>query len=503
MEEKTMEKNHEIEIDMKRMFGLLLNKAWLIALVAVVCAVVVFVGTWLFVAPKYQSTIMFYVNNSVNPSGGSITSSDMAASRGLVESYAIILNTRETLNEVIDHADLNRTYKDLQSMIKAEAVEETEILKVVVTSTDPAEAEAIADAITKVLPERSKKIIDGSSVKIVTGADLPQAPSSPNYLLNTILGALAGVLVVVAVIIMQDIFDTTIRGEDDVTRVGNHPILAAVPNMDEQVKSDRYGRTGYRVLDKTKLASKTTVEKIGPNISFLATEAYKLLRTKLLLSFADDKKCRVVGVSSSLAGEGKSTTAVNLAYSMSQLGKRVLLIDCDMRRPSAADKLPIRKTPGLSDYLSGQAPADTLLQRCGISEDENAFHVISAGNTPPNPMELLSSKKMEKTIAQLRENYDYIILDLPPLGEVGDALAAASMTDGMLLVVRQDYCDRLSLSDTIHQFAFANYKILGVVFNCAEEKIKQVYRKYPTRYGYSSYANRARRETNTNRMDKS
>lgn len=503
MEENMMEKNHEVEIDIKRIFGLLLNKAWLIALVAVACAVVMFVGTWLFVAPKYQSTIMFYVNNSVNPSGGSITSSDMAASRGLVESYAIILNTRETLNEVIDYADLNRTYAQLQGMVKAEPVEDTEILKVVVTSTDPAEAQTIADAITKVLPERSKKIIDGSSVKIVTGANLPQAPSSPNYSTSAILGAMVGALLVIAVIIMRDIFDTTIRGEDDVARVGAHPVLAAVPNMDEQSKGTFYNRYGYRGINKANLTSKTAVNKVGPNISFMATEAYKLLRTKLLFSFVDDKKCHVVGVTSSLAGEGKSVTAVNLAYSISQLGKRVLLIDCDMRRPGIADKLPIQKAPGLSDYLSGQTSAETLLQLCGLPEDESAFHVVSAGNIPPNPMELLSSKKMEKTIAQLRESYDYIILDLPPLGEVSDALAAAGLIDGMLLVVRRDYCDRVSLNDTVRQITFANCKVLGVLLNCAEEKVNQEYRKYPMRYSYSSSAGKLRKETKANGMNKS
>ena len=172
---------------------------------------------------------------------------------------------------------------------------------------------------------------------------------------------------------------------------------------------------------------------------------------------------------------------------MSQLGKRVLLIDCDMRRPSMADKLPVKKTPGLSDYLSGQTPAETLIQLCGISGDESAFHVISAGHTPPNPMELLSSKKMEKTLSQLRGNYDYIILDLPPVGEVGDALVVAGMVDGMLLVVRQDRCDRVALNNTTRQLAFANCKVLGTVFNGASALIKGRYYKYSKAYGYGEY----------------
>ena len=185
-------------------------------------------------------------------------------------------------------------------------------------------------------------------------------------------------------------------------------------------------------------------------------------------------------------------SAVNLAYTTSQLGKRVLLIDCDMRRPSLADKLPINKQPGLSDYLTGQINAENLLQYCGIKDDAQAFHVISSGRTPPNPMELLSSARMERMLMRLKESYDYIILDLPPVGEVGDAMAAAKLTDGMLVVVRQDYCNRLALNSAVRQFEFVDAKILGVVFNCVSEEgrgyyqkyYRRYYRKYGYRYGY-------------------
>ena len=117
------------------------------------------------------------------------------------------------------------------------------------------------------------------------------------------------------------------------------------------------------------------------------------------------------------------------------------------------------------------------------------FHAISSGRTPPNPMELLSSVRMRKMLAYLRSNYDYIILDLPPVGEVGDALAAAPLTDGMLLVVRQNYCDRIVLNHTVRQFEFVDAKILGVVFNCTTEEGgaygKKYYKRYYKKYGKS------------------
>ena len=200
----------------------------------------------------------------------------------------------------------------------------------------------------------------------------------------------------------------------------------------------------------------------------------------------------MIGVSSAMTGEGKSLTSVNLAYTLSQLGERVLLIDCDMRRPSLPAKLPIARKPGLSGYLSGRVSENNLIQLCGLKEDEAAFHVIAAGQNPPNPVELLSSPKMAKMLKMLRNGYDYIILDLPPIGEVSDALAVAKETDGILLVVRQDYCDRIVLSETVQQFAFINAKILGVVFNCTSEHSGKYYgtsyyKRYYRRRYYKRY----------------
>ena len=212
------------------------------------------------------------------------------------------------------------------------------------------------------------------------------------------------------------------------------------------------------------------------------------MRTKLQFSFTDEGVSRVIGLSSALSGEGKSLSAINLAFTLSQLDKKVILIDCDMRRPSLATKLSIEKVPGLSSYLSGQNTMENLIQKCGLSGEEDAFDVVAAGRNPPNPIELLSSDNMLKMLDYLRKKYDYIILDLPPVGEVSDALAVAKITDGMLLVVRQHYCNRIALSDTARQFAFVNAKILGVVYNCTSENAKNYgyrkgyYKRYYRRY---------------------
>lgn len=493
MDEKTISKNDEIEFDLQRLVGALVKKGWLIGIVAVVCAVAMFFGTLFFIAPKYQSSAMFYVNNnslSIGEASLSITSSDISASRGLVKSYIVILNTRESLNDVIDYAGVDRTYGELKQMISAEAVDSTEIFQVVVTSTDPAEAEEIADAIAYILPKRIASIIEGTSAKVVDSAVLPARPSSPSYTKNTMLGFVIGLALTAAFVVLRELMDITVRTEEDIALSCKHPVLAAVPDMEAHTKGGYYYGYGNKKKAYAKAGAKDSKqpELIGGNISFAAAESYKLLRTKLQFSFADEENCRVIGVSSAIHGEGKSLSSVNLAYTMSQLGKKVLLVDCDLRRPSLSEKLPIKKAPGLSDFLAGQTQADNLIQMCGVKEDERAFHVISAGRIPPNPMELLSSARMERMVARLRNVYDYVILDLPPVGEVSDALAVAKFTDGLLVVVRQDYCDRIALNSAIRQFEFVDARILGIVFNCTSDERRGYGRRYYRSY-YKRYTN--------------
>ena len=495
MNEKDIRNEETIEINVGRVLHAILDQAWMVAIVAVVCAIVTFLGTFFFVTPKYQSSAMFYVNNSnlsLGDTSFSISSGDLTTSRNLVDSYIVILNTRETLVDVIDYAGASRTYKQLREMISSEAVNDTEIFKVTVTSTDPQEAERLANAIAYILPKRIGTIIDGTSAKVADSAVVPSSPSSPSYSKNTVVGFLLGFMLSVGAIVLLEIYDTTIRSEEDVNQTCKHPILAAVPDMTATSKGGSYygsSRSKYGKYAPNSQQSKRAI--MGPNISFAASEAYKLLRTKLQFSFTDDRNCHVIGLSSALSGEGKSLTAVNLAFALSELDKKVVLVDCDMRRPTLAEKLTLLKQPGLSNYLTRQSSLEELVQVCEMKGSANTFDVIAAGQNPPNPVELLSSARMKKALATLRETYDYVILDLPPVGEVTDALAITNETDGMLLVVRQNYCDRNMLADTVRQFNFMNAKTLGVVFNCTGEHGgnygKGYYKRYYKRYYHRYY----------------
>ena len=222
---------------------------------------------------------------------------------------------------------------------------------------------------------------------------------------------------------------------------------------------------------------------LAPNLDFAATEAYKLLRTNLLFSFSDEKKCHVVGITSSLRGEGKTTTSINTSYMLAETGRHVLLIEADMRLPSASNKLGISRTPGLSNLLIGGTTFNEAIRKSGLNPN---LYILPAGDIPPNPSELLGSETMKKVVEALAEKFEFIIIDLPPITAVSDALIVSKVTDGMVLVVSKDYATRSALASSMNQLKIADAKILGFVFTRGELPASGKYRKY--KYGnYESY----------------
>ena len=224
--------------------------------------------------------------------------------------------------------------------------------------------------------------------------------------------------------------------------------------------------------------NKKTLHK---NLEFTATEQYKLIRANLDFTLPDDEKCPVIGVTSSMRGEGKSTTAVNLSYVFAEKGSKVLLIDGDLRIPSIAKKLGIESTPGLADLLRGKGAQISEFKSHLLSN----WFVLPSGNIPPNPSELLGSTRMENILNQLREVFDYIIIDLPPVNIVSDAISISSLISGMIVVIREEYTEKKELEHCFRQLKLSNVNILGCVMNEAKSGSSS-YGKY-RRYKYYKY----------------
>lgn len=228
------------------------------------------------------------------------------------------------------------------------------------------------------------------------------------------------------------------------------------------------------------MAQKTVF--LGDNLSFAAKEAYKLLRTNIIFSVpktSNEKLARIVGITSSLPGEYKSTTAANLAYSFAESGKRVLLIDCDMRRSDLAERFEIEDHSGLSDFLVGENTLEQIYHRNVLIDN---LDLMLAGHVPPNPSELIGSGRMQALVEMVSAHYDYIILDLPPVTSVSDALVAAKYCDGIIIVVRQEGVKKAAVRETLRQLSFIDAHVLGFVYTGAKSNGKY-YKKYGS-YGY-------------------
>ncbi len=221
--------------------------------------------------------------------------------------------------------------------------------------------------------------------------------------------------------------------------------------------------TAEKKRSKSSLPFSSDVQKtLHRNLEFTATEQYKLIRTNLDFTLPEGEKCPVIGVTSAMRGEGKSTTAINLSYVLAERGSRVLLIDGDLRIPSIAKKMDIPSTPGLTDVLMNKGVQ--LLNDFKTSVLNNWF-IMPSGEIPPNPSELLSSKRMEAALRSLREHFDYIIIDLPPVNIVSDAVAISNYITGMIVVVRQEYTEKKELEHCFRQLRLSNVKVLGCVMN--------------------------------------
>ncbi len=240
---------------------------------------------------------------------------------------------------------------------------------------------------------------------------------------------------------------------------------------------------------KTSISANDTQKTLHKNLAFTASEQYRLLRTNIKFTLPEDVQCPIIGVTSGNRGEGKSTTSINLSYVLAEKGHKVLLIDGDLRIPSIAKKLDIPAKPGLTDLLIG-AGAEIEDWKSTIHPN---WYILPAGDIPPNPSELLGSKRMGNVLDTLREHFEYIVIDLPPVNLVSDAMSIANLITGLIVVIRENYASKRDLEQCFRQIRLSNVNVLGCVMNGSESG-RGYYKRYGKygRYGkYKSYRYRA------------
>ena len=231
-----------IEIDLLALARAVWKRIWAVIAAVLVGAAAAFSYAEFFITPLYEAKAMLYVNNSsisVGSTSSSISSGDLTAAQSLVQTYIVILKSRQSLEAVIEQAELPYTYEQLASMVSASAVNETEIFEVTVTDADPEEAELIANTIADILPDKIAEIVEGSSVRIVDYAVVPAYPVSPSVTKYTLIGFLLGGVLSVGVIVLMELLNESIRSEDYLIQTYNLPILAVVPAMTASGKEQK------------------------------------------------------------------------------------------------------------------------------------------------------------------------------------------------------------------------------------------------------------------------
>jgi capsular exopolysaccharide synthesis family protein len=318
-----------------------------------------------------------------------------------------------------------------------------------------------------------------TNIHVVDQATTPQSPVRPRKTLNLSFGLLAGLLLGIAIVFVQEALDISVKNAEEVEKLTGTAALAVIPAA--------YA-TGSRKFFKGGAAKKQPQQEgVGLTLihepASVMAESYRSLRTSILLS-TSPRPPQTLLVTSAHPKEGKTSTSLNLAFAFAQRGDRVLLIEADMRRPDIASKLGLSNHKGLSSFLSGAHSLDEVMHT--IKSAAN-LRVICAGPRPPNPADLLSSPTMEKTLQDLRQRFDHLIVDTPPVLLVTDATALSPWVDGVVLVVESGVTARGALIRTQRILENAGARILGVVLNKMTAQRDGYYGSYYHSRYYAEY----------------
>ncbi len=437
-----------------------IRRRWMLVLGSVVVLVALAAAYTWSVTPLYSSSTRLFVSTSQADESSAYTGNLFATQR--VASYADLVTSNQLAERVSE--DVGGIPPDeLRDRVTATNVPETVILEITATHPDPEVAQAIAQAYATQLQDLVEELEtprggDSAVIKatLIDDAQVPTSPVSPNPARNLALAAVLGLLLGVGLAVARELLDTSVKGADDIAEITDAPVLGNI------FRDPDAGKAPHQVL-----ASATPW-----------AEAFRVLRTNMQYVDVDHDQ-KVLVVTSSLPGEGKTTTAVNLAVTLTQAGHRVALIECDLRRPLIADRLELDAAVGTTSVLIGKIKAEDAMQRYA----DTTLDVMVSGHLPPNPSELLQSQAMETLLLDLRSRYDIVILDAPPLLPVTDAALLATRADGAVVVVSHGRTTRDQLSTAVERLESVDAKTLGVVMNLTPTK--KAGGSYGYGYGYA------------------
>ncbi|VXB01279.1 polysaccharide biosynthesis tyrosine autokinase [Frigoribacterium sp. 9N] len=436
---------------------------WVLIVVVTLSAVLLGATASLATAKSYSSSTQLFVSvSSIGSSDAGDLVQGSSAAQAKVRSYVSVVTSGRVLEPVIADLGLDTTPAGLASKISASSPVNTSLIDISVTDGDPAQAARLADAVAtsfeKVVEEQLEQPVGGGSglvtVESIDAPVVPTSPANPKPVLWISLALVLGILSGTALALLRNTLDTRIRSKADVEGVTNAPLLGGI---------------GFH----TEASSAPLVVNNDPR-SPLA-ESYRALRTNLqFVSF--EGRSRTFIVTSAMPGEGKSTTAANLAVCLAETGASVLLVDADLRRPRVAEVMGLEGAVGLTDLLVGRAELVDVVQPWG----RLGLHVLPSGTVPPNPSELLGSLAMASLVSTVEVDYDFVIIDTPPLLPVTDAAVLSRCVSGVIVATAAQRSSRHQLKQALAAVSEIGSRTLGVVLTMAPTKGLGA-------YGYGAY----------------
>lgn len=427
-----------------------LHLLWLGVLAVVIFTAALCYRSYRSYSPVYRATATFTVYVT-NPLQADVRAYNSATAEQMAKTFPYIL-TSGALSDVVT--------KELgipaMPPVSASVHENTNIFTLSVTSSDPQLAYDVLNAVIEFYPEVAEFVVGPTVMNLLDESGVPTAPiNERSYSSAVKKGVVLGILVWLAVSLLLVITRATVHSEDELKRLMNLPCIGVFPLVRGfQKKSRRKSGTlsAYPVLTREKR-------------SFGFADAVNLLRIRVEKEM-NTQGAKVLLVSSAIPGEGKTTVCVNLALSLAQKGKRTLLVDCDLRNPSTAAMLGIKNVAGMTEYLTGKAEPNAILH----AMETPGFYAVFGGQPFANAAELLSQKKIKLFIDQMRNVFDYILLDTPPSSILSDASEVAALADCALMVIRQNYASRDQILEGVQMITDSELPLIGSVLNGADRK---------------------------------
>ena len=457
-------------LDIRAVLALIRKNLVLLIALALVGAVVAYLYTDYMVTPMYEASVTLVVNTR-DEQTTLITTGEITSARQLINTYSVILTNDALLDDIITQLNLRTSTSSLKGRISADAVNESQVMRMTVRDANPQTALAVLQFIMDRAPELLIQTVKAGSVEIVSPPKPNYNPVSPNIRRNTAMGAIAGLLIVLAYIFIRKALENTFVSEDDVDRYLELPLLGVIPTVDRQQK--RFGKNGKKsflgireliydiAVRRRNKRRKTDLITDIDEAPFQYQEAINSLRTNLrFVSMTGE--CKKILITSAIPDEGKTSIAINLAHSLASTGSSVLLIDCDLRKPVLHRYLKLTggTSSGLTDMLQKNAIDSEFFR--SIKTD---FSVLPSGTVPPNPTAILGSPGMGSFLDKVSGMFDYVILDTAPVALVTDAAVLSQYADGIMMVVRQKTVTFEQARQAKKNLTQVNANIMGVVLN--------------------------------------